>query len=228
MKFTEDLKGMIEILEIPNTVEVRLIKSKRAPLRSNIIHFRQKENSILEYIIEYRGSLPTDTLKHELCHLKLYLMGLPIFEADSNSSVTSQVLNTLHEDYYVDIILEDRFPESFASMRLKLIDSDYHPEHVHGEVDDSLLSWILQRNILKMAVFDSLGYKDTVEILRGRMEDLKVSLNQDLNRNLDLIYRYLRALPPLDINLREFTKDEIDTISRIVYLIKNVVMPCRA
>ncbi|MEM3380871.1 MAG: hypothetical protein QXL25_02205 [Candidatus Bathyarchaeia archaeon] len=222
MKFTGDLKSAIEILGIPETIEVKLIKSKRTPLHSNIVYFRQNEDSRLEYIIEYRGSLSIDALKHELCHLKLYLMGLPVFEAEPNLNIrmTSQVLKTLHEDYYVDIILEDRFPESFSSMMLKLINSDHYPEHVHGEVDDNLLSWILQRNILKMAVFDSLGYKDTAEILRGRMEHLKMSLNQDLNRNLDLIYKYLRALPPLDRNLREFTKDEIDTIGRIVYLIK--------
>jgi hypothetical protein len=222
MKFTGDLNSMIETLGIPKTVDVKLIKSKRAPLHSNIIYFRQNGGSRLEYIVEYRGSLSIDALRHELCHLKLYLMGLPVFEAESNlnMSMTSQVLKTLHEDYYVDIILEDKFPESFSSMKLKLINSDYHPEHVHGEVDDNLLSWILQRNILKMAVFDSLGYKDAAEILRDRMDHLKETLNQDLNRNLDLIYKYLRALPPLDRSLRGFTKDEVDTITRIVYSIK--------
>ncbi|MGQ9543337.1 MAG: hypothetical protein ACUVTM_04525 [Candidatus Bathyarchaeia archaeon] len=222
MKVNGHLKKMIDALKIPSTVEVKLVKSKRAPLNSNLIYYRHSEASRLEYTIEYRKSLSIDTLKHELCHLKLYLIGLPIFELEPSlrMNMMNQVLNTLHEDYYVDIILEDRFPDSFSSMRLKVLSADHHSEHFHGEVDDNLLSWILQRYILKIAVFETLGYMGEAEILHGRMEHLKESLNPDLNRHLDEVKSHLMMLPPLDRSLRKFTVEEIDIISGIVYSIK--------
>lgn len=226
MKNQATLQLAIKILEIPDIIRVKLVKSKRAPVYSTLATYRlsQDGESTLEYIIEYRKSLSPDLLKHELCHLKLHLMGLPVIEVetDSRMSLTSQVLNTLHEDFYADLIMHQKFPDSFSSLAMKALGSGHPEDHGHDEVDASLLAWLLQKYVLKLTVFETLSYGSEVERITREMKHLSERFSPHLSGYLNTIANHLRRLPPLDTSLRQFTAEEKDSIIRIVKLTNNV------
>jgi len=221
------LKQALRTLEIPKAIRVQLVKSKRAPPHSTIVTIKEREDdkSSYEYVIEYRKSLNSHLLRHELCHLKLHLMGLPIAEGKVASAATdlkNQVLSTLHEDYYAELLMHQKFPQSFHSVAMRGLDDDNHEVHVHDEHDEGLLAWFLQRYVLKLTVFEALGYKKESGMIAKAIEHLREESHSELYYYLSAIADLLRTLPPLDICLRQFTADEKDTIKEIIRKIDDV------
>ncbi|MEM4250752.1 MAG: hypothetical protein QW828_02845 [Candidatus Bathyarchaeia archaeon] len=227
MKDEQILLSALETLEIPATVGVRLVKSKKTPVHSTLVSYRpsQEKGSTFNYSVEYRKSLSQSLLRHELCHLKLHLMGLPAIEVEGPpADLTGQVLNTLHEDYYASLMMHQRFLKDFLSSFMKGLSRDDHHIHIHEEVDDNLLAWLLQNYALKLAVLETLGYRNEAEEVRERIEDLGES-HRELQKYLVGVAESLRSLPPLDAGLRPFTAEERDSISRAVMSIVSTEVP---
>lgn len=226
MKKEEPIQQALRILGIPSSINVKLVKSKRVAPYATLVSYRQSQDgeSNLEYVIEYRKNLKPESLRHELCHLKLHLMGLPVVEVDVGSppSLRSQVLSTLHEDYYASLIMHQKFRKDFLSSIMRDTGSGDHGIHIHDEVNDDLLSWLLQRYVLKIAVLEALGYKNEAEPKREEIEHLKEESHLQLYRYLKAICEYLSRLPPLDLSLRKFTAEEKDCIGKIVGAINDV------
>ncbi len=226
VKKEEPVQQALRILGIPSSINVKLVKSKRVAPYATLVSYRQSQDgeSNLEYVIEYRKNMKPELLRHELCHLKLHLMGLPVVEVDVGSppSLRSQVLSTLHEDYYASLIMHQKFTKDFLSSIMRDTGSGDHGIHLHDEVNDDLLSWLLQRYVLKIAVLEALGYKNEAETNREEIEHLKEESHLQLYLYLNAICEYLSRLPPLDPSLRKFTAEEKDCIGKIVGAINDV------
>lgn len=229
MKDDVALQQALKTLEIPDTIRVELVKSKRAPLYSTLVTYKPSQNGrlVFDYVIEYRKSLSQDLLRHELCHLKLHLMGLPAVEVQEGSPVglRSQVLNTLHEDYYASLIMHEKFPQGFLSSFMRGLGRGHHEVHVHDEVDDGLLAWLLQNYALKLAVLETLGYKNEAKEIREKIEHLGEESYKQLQVYLDTVADHLRRLPPLGRDLRPLTTEEKDSISRKVGSLSSAKIP---
>ena len=219
------LQSALKTLEIPSNIKIKLIKSKRAPPYSTLVICKPGPNGkSLEYIIEYRKNLNSDLLRHELCHLKLHLMGLPVMQADIDSpiSLRGQVLNTLHEDYYVHIIMHHKFLQSFSSLIKKGLANHHHELHIHDEDNDDLQAWLLQMYVLKLAIFEVLGYDKEAEEIREEMDHLREKSHGTLYSYLTSVLDYLKTLPPLDKTLRELTVEEKGVIRKVIQSINNI------
>lgn len=222
------LKQALRALGIPDNIKVRLVKSKRAPPHSTIVTCSQTQSGkpSLEYTIEYRKSLSLDLLRHELCHIRLHLMGLPTIQVQTGSQISlrSQVLNTLHEDYYANIIMHQRFPQSFSSLLMRGFHKDHHHGiHIHDEIEDDTLAWLLQTYILKLVVFESLDYRREAEEIREELDHLREEHPQ-LHLYLNAVTDCLKRLPPLDRDLRQFTEEEKGSVRKIIQTINSVKM----
>jgi hypothetical protein len=221
------LQQALKTLEIPDNIRVRLVKSKRAPTHSIIVTCRptQSGQSGVEYTVEYRKSLSMNLLRHEMCHIRLHLMGLPVVQVEGGSqiSLSDQVLNTLHEDYYANIMMHSRFPRSFAFLIMRGLsrDHNHHGLHIHDEVEDDMLAWLLQAYVLKLAIFDVLDYRSEAEEIREEIDHLKEE-HLELHRYLATIVDCLKRLPPLDKGFRPFTEEEKGSIGKIIETINSV------
>jgi len=221
------LQQILKTLEIPDNIRVRLVKSKRAPTHSIIVTCRptQSGQSGVEYTVEYRKSLSMNLLRHELCHIRLHLMGLPVVQVEGGSqiSLSNQVLNTLHEDYYANIMMHSRFPHSFASLIMRGLsrDRNHHGLHIHDEVEDDMLAWLLQVYVLKLAIFDVLDYRGEAEEIREEIDHLREE-HFELHRYLNTIVDCMKRLPPLDKGFRPFTEEEKGSIGKIIETINSV------
>ncbi len=229
MKDDAALELALKTLDIPDTIRVKLAKSKRAPLYSTLVTYKPSQDgkSVFDYVIEYKKSLGQDLLRHELCHLKLHLMGLPTVEIREGSpmDLISQVLNTLHEDYYASLIMHQKFPQGFLSSFMRGLGHEHDEVHIHGEAEEGLLAWLLQNYALKLVVLETLEYKNEAKKIKEKIEHFGKESHKQLQVYLETVADHLRRLPQLDRDLRPFTTEEKISISRIVESMSSARVP---
>ena len=211
-------------LEIPEEVEIVLSKTKEVPVYALLSSYDYRINNDgrytgMKYIINYRKSISPDILKHELCHLKLHLIGLPIFHSKGSDKITGQVLDTLHEDFYSGVIMASLFREDFTKKLDKILKSDHVEEHFYK--DDNSMAWVLTNYILNKSICDERGLDKYSEALSEKLDHLLSVIDQDLSLYLKEIEGRLNSLPKLE-SLKPLTSGERDSIINVMLAIDKI------
>lgn len=202
-------------LEIPSEVEVVLEKTKKAPLYGvfSIYDYKIRENNQitdLRYIIQYRKSITPIVLKQELCHLKLYLSALPTFHSSENQRIIGQILDILHEDFYIGLISALLFREDYVSNIEKILKNEHVEEHFHQ--DDDSIAWFLKNCILNKAICKSIGFDDYFRRFNWKSDKIFSLMEPDLSSYLKEIEMSFDRLPTIKGGLRQFNSEERDAI----------------
>jgi len=202
-------------LEIPSEVEVVLEKTKKAPLHGvfSIYDYKIRDNNQItdfRYIIRYRKSITSTILRQELCHLKLYLSAFPTFHSSGNQKIIGQILNILHEDFYVGLISALFFREDYVSNLEKILKNEHVEEHFHE--DDDSIAWVLKNCILNKVICKSIGFDDYYQRFHEKLNKIFSLIEPDLSSCLKEIEMSLDKLPIIKGGLRTFNSKERDAI----------------
>ncbi|WP_455276425.1 hypothetical protein [[Eubacterium] cellulosolvens] len=202
-------------LEIPSEVEVVLEKTKKAPLHGvfSIYDYKINDNNQitnLRYIIRYRKSITSKILRQELCHLKLYLSALPTFHSSGNQKIIGQILDILHEDFYVGLISALLFREDYLSNLEKILKNEHVEEHFHE--DDDSIAWVVRNCILNKVICKSIGFDDYYQKFSEKLDKIFSFIEPDLSSYLKELEIYLDKLHDISGGLRPFTSEERDAI----------------
>lgn len=202
-------------LEIPSKVEVVLEKTKKAPLHGvfSIYDYKIMDNNQMtdfRYIIRYRKSITSTILRQELCHLKLYLFALPTFHSSGNQEIIGQILDILHEDFYVGLISALLFHEDYVSNLEKILKNEHVEEHFHE--DDDSIAWMLKNCILNKAICKSIGFDDYYQRFHMKLNKIFSLIEPDLSSYLKEIEKNLDKLPIIKGELRPFNSEKRDAI----------------
>ncbi|MCW4032126.1 MAG: hypothetical protein NWF08_01890 [Candidatus Bathyarchaeota archaeon] len=207
-------------LEIPSEVEVVLEKTKKAPLHGvfSIYDYKIRDNNQItdfRYIIRYKKSITSTILRQELCHLKLYLSALPTFLSSGNQEIISQILDILHEDFYVGLISALLFHEDYASNLEKILKNEHVEEHFHE--DDNSIAWMLKNCILNKAICKSIGFDDYYQRFHTKSNKIFSLIEPDLSSYLKEIEMNLDKLPIITGELRPLNSEERDAIISFMF-----------
>jgi hypothetical protein len=202
-------------LEIPSEVEVVLEKTKKAPLHGvfSIYDYKISDNNQitdLKFIIRYRKSITSTILRQELCHLKLYLSALPTFHSGGNQKIVGQILDILHEDFYVGLISALLFREDYVSNLEKILKNEHVEEHFHEDGDS--IAWVLRNCTLNKAICKSIGFDDYYQRFNTKLDKIFSLIKPDLSSYLKELEIFLDKLPVFNGGLRPFTSEERDEI----------------